>query len=172
MKKSFNLFMVSGWGAGLLPGAPGTWGSAVVLAWFGILVALGVTGWVLAMVLVAAALLNAIFTLIFGPAVIAQRGEDPGVIVSDEQCGQALTYLGPWLFAAQGGQWALVALGGFLLFRFFDIVKPRPVSDLEKLPGAWGVLLDDIMAGIYAALVLNIAWLVVLGRLWTGGTST
>lgn len=75
-------------------------------------------------------------------------GKDPGRVNWDEVVGQMITLL--WLpktlpfYAA-----------GFLLFRFFDIVKPSPVRDAEKLPGGWGIMMDDVLAGLYAALCLQ-----------------
>ena len=76
-------------------------------------------------------------------------GKDPSKIVIDEVAGMLCT-----LIAAPK---SLVFYGaGFLLFRFFDIVKPFPVKSGEKLKGGWGIMADDILAGLYAALVLQI----------------
>jgi phosphatidylglycerophosphatase A len=47
---------------------------------------------------------------------------------------------------------------GFVLFRIFDIIKPPPIRQLEKLKGAWGVLMDDVLAGVYAQIALQIFW--------------
>jgi phosphatidylglycerophosphatase A len=78
---------------------------------------------------------------------------DPGWIVIDEVCGQWLAYSfvppallcdKPWLFFA-----------GFVLFRFFDILKPLGIRKLEALPDAWGVMADDVLGGIYAGLLLG-----------------
>lgn len=79
--------------------------------------------------------------------------DDPGVICLDEVVGMLVTlYLIPISLA-------MVFLG-FILFRFFDITKPFGIKKMEKLKGAWGVLLDDVLAGIYANLTLNlILWL-------------
>jgi phosphatidylglycerophosphatase A len=52
-------------------------------------------------------------------------------------------------------------LGGFLLFRFFDIVKPLGIRQVERLEGGWGIMLDDILAGVYGNLVLQIVFLTV-----------
>ena len=147
---------LSVFGTGYSPVASGTCGSAVVSALFLAVAWCGMTGWPLVLLLAAVALHGAIVTILYGDKLIAELGPDPGVIVSDEQCGQAITYLGLWSFA--GGLKEMVAITaiGFLLFRLFDIVKPPPVRQLEKVKGAWGVLLDDIMAGIYAAAVLQI----------------
>ena len=74
----------------------------------------------------------------------------------DEVVGMLITlYLIP-------NQISLV-VAGFILFRFFDIVKPYPTARLEKIPGSWGIMLDDVMAGVYAHLVLRVGLLVAGG---------
>jgi len=86
--------------------------------------------------------------------------EDPQSVVIDEILGQFLTYGGLVLAAALGRPpGSLRAAGvllliGFVLFRVFDIFKPYPIRQSERLPGAAGVLLDDTLAGIYAGLIL------------------
>jgi phosphatidylglycerophosphatase A len=75
--------------------------------------------------------------------------KDPGQIVCDEISGQLISlFLLPL-------NWA-VALLAFLLFRTFDIIKPYPADKLEQLPNGWGIVGDDVMAGIYANLVLRV----------------
>ena len=75
--------------------------------------------------------------------------KDPGEIVIDEVCGVFLVFLAVPLNPG-------FLLAGFVLFRFFDIVKPFPLNRLERLPGSYGIMLDDILAGVYANLVLQI----------------
>ena len=85
---------------------------------------------------------------------IVDRG-DPGLVVIDEILGQLITLaLVPWH--------PLTALAGFALFRFFDILKPFPASWLDQhIHGGLGIMLDDVMAGIYAFLALQgLIWLV------------
>jgi phosphatidylglycerophosphatase A len=101
----------------------------------------------------------------FAPAVIAATGQaDPREIVADEFAGQALTFLAiPLLTTAAISTkqiWLTTSLG-FVLFRLFDILKPWPIRKLENLPKGWGILADDLLAGIFAAIVL----LIIL-RLW------
>lgn len=79
------------------------------------------------------------------------RVKDPGVVVADEVAGQWLTLAGATVF-----NWKSFA-GAFVLFRFFDIWKPPPIRRLEKLPEGTGIVMDDLMAGVYAALVLFLA---------------
>jgi phosphatidylglycerophosphatase A len=98
----------------------------------------------------------------FSPAVVAELGkEDPREIVVDEVAGQAIAYLGA--YAVGGREIIVTAAVGFLAFRLFDIFKPWPCRQLEKLPAGWGILADDLMAGVYAAGVLQIC-----ARLWIG----
>jgi phosphatidylglycerophosphatase A len=104
----------------------------------------------------------------FAPAVIAATGRvDPREVVADEFAGQALTFLAiPFLtigLASTRQIWVITALG-FLLFRLFDIVKPWPIRKLEKLPRGWGILADDLLAGIYAAIVLLICFWLWIAR--------
>ena len=104
-----------------------------------------------------------------------ERTEDPQHVVIDEVAGQHLTLLLPLLpiglphltahldfsqyaifFALSLANWKYLLLG-FILFRVFDIWKPWPVRRLEKLPGGWGIMADDWMAGLYAAILLRVA---------------
>jgi phosphatidylglycerophosphatase A len=99
--------------------------------------------------------------------------EDPQIVVIDEVSGQQITYLLALLLAhlasvaagassAQSSADFAVArllnwkflLAGFLLFRLFDITKPFPCRRLERLPAGWGIMADDCMAGVYAAILL------------------
>jgi len=75
--------------------------------------------------------------------------EDPRRIVIDEAAGQWLV-----LFQLSPDWWLLIA--AFLLFRLFDILKPFPIKKLEIFPSGWGIMLDDILAGLYAGIVLNL----------------
>ena len=156
---------LSVFGAGYSPLAPGTCGSAVVTGAFLGTALLIDNPFFVGLIILAVALHGGLVTMLYGDRLIIHLGKnDPELIVSDEQCGQGLTYLcyiwlGP--MAGETKEIIVFAVVGFVLFRFFDILKPPPVRQLEKVKGAWGVLLDDVMAGIYANLVLQILW-------WTG----
>ena len=98
----------------------------------------------------------------FSPDIIAKTGKsDPGEIVADELAGQAVALL-PIIFiistAHSGNQICFFIGASFLLFRFFDILKPWPIKKIEKLPAGWGILADDLLAGVYASAVLIIGW--------------
>jgi len=96
----------------------------------------------------------------FAPAAIAATGKnDPGEVVADEFAGQAVTFLfSPFLVmgTATPQQILITALTGFVLFRLFDINKPWPIRKLEKYPAGWGILADDLLAGVFAWIVLQI----------------
>ena len=149
-------FLISGFGVGFLPVAPGTWGSAVVAGVFILCGCLGMGAWPLLVVMAAVAIFGAVVTLTCGGKAIRQYGQDPSVVVSDEFCGQAVTYL--WLWHATTGEIVAIAVAGFVLFRVFDIVKPWPSSYFDKMKNVRGILLDDVVAGVYASIVLQIVW--------------
>ena len=92
-----------------------------------------------------------------------RQERDPRPVVVDEVAGQWLTYLValPLLPLLAGMQLAIFTVAGFLLFRFFDVVKPWPVRELEKFPGGIGIIADDLAAGYLAAFVLIIGWKVL-----------
>jgi phosphatidylglycerophosphatase A len=75
-------------------------------------------------------------------------GEDPGHVVIDEVAGQ-------WIALIHSRVNLSHLLAGFLFFRLFDIVKPWPARQLEGLPGGWGIMLDDVAAGVYALLLVQ-----------------
>ena len=76
-------------------------------------------------------------------------GEDPSRVVMDETVGEWIALLA----VPASGHWGYV-LAAFVLFRFFDIVKPLGVRSMEKLKGGYGIMADDILSGIYAAIVI------------------
>lgn len=80
--------------------------------------------------------------------------EDPPYVVIDEFAGILITMFG---HAAT----AVNLLMGFILFRAFDILKPYPIKKIERLPGAWGVVADDVAAGILSNIIL-----IIVGRIW------
>jgi phosphatidylglycerophosphatase A len=100
--------------------------------------------------LAAVAILFAVTTVAGGAAAEAFYGKrDPGAVVSDEVAGQSLALL------AAADPWGVLV--GFIAFRLFDIVKPWPIGRLERLPRGWGILADDLAAGLAAGLVVGAA---------------
>ena len=79
---------------------------------------------------------------------------DPGQVVIDEVVGQMLTFL---LIPRAAWMWLV---GGFLLFRGFDIVKPFPARQAERIPRGWGIMIDDVVAGLYGLAVLKVIGMV------------
>ncbi len=139
-------------GTGFLRPGPGTWGSvAAVLLWL-------LFVWVAAPTppaLRAVTLLVALIAIVAGiPAASLVESEseraDPGHVVIDEVAGQWIALLSFCGYGRANWPHALVALA---LFRFFDIVKPPPVRQLERLHGGIGIVMDDAAAGVYALLV-------------------
>jgi len=148
--KRSSAVLATFFGVGLVPVAPGTAASAVAALAYKL--ALHELAWPLFVLLVA---------LLFagGAAVSARHAADlgrpdPGRIVIDEVCGQLVALA----FLPAG--WLPVGLS-FALFRFFDIIKPWPIRKLEKLPGGWGIMADDVGAGLAAALLARLALLIV-----------
>ncbi len=140
----------------MLPVAPGTWGSIPAALLFGLLCHFQAPPLIIFIVMLATVLAGSMICIIFAPAAIEATGKkDPGEVVADELAGQAVAFLAAGFFAAESNG-AILALVGFLAFRFFDILKPPPCRRLEKLPAGVGILADDLMAGVYAAIVLQI----------------
>ena len=138
-------------GAGLGKPGPGTWGSvAALLLWLALAHFAPLTGPQLALVTTAAAFLVTAIGIPAGTIVALETGkDDPQHVVIDEVAGQWIA-----LIACPVDLWhPLLAL---LLFRAFDIVKPWPARQLENLPGGWGIMLDDVAAGLYALLGMQI----------------
>lgn len=149
MKRLFT----SCFGLGLLPLAPGTWGSLPPAAVFALLAYLQTPVVVIVVAMAAFVLVGSVICVMFAPTVAAAVGkEDPGEVVADEFAGQSLVFI-PAVLLSQL-QPLLMAGLGFVLFRLFDIAKPWPIRKLEKLPNGWGILADDLLAGVYAAILL------------------
>ena len=136
--------------SGYAPIAPGTAGSALTaVAYFFLCSSLGVVEWL--------AILTAVFFVAVYVAGEMERewGKDPGRVVIDEAVGYLVTVA----FIPHS---LSVAAAGFVLFRIFDIVKPPPVRRMEGLPGGWGVVVDDVVAGVYGNLVLQVGLVIGL----------
>jgi phosphatidylglycerophosphatase A len=132
-------------GVGRAPVAPGTVASAVTLP---VLWLLAPTPGALAALLVAVTVLG---TWAAGEAERAlSRGKDPGAIVVDEVAGMTLSMLAVPFTPA-------TVVVGFVLFRVFDVIKPFPANVSQRLPGGVGVMADDLIAGLYALLLLALA---------------
>jgi phosphatidylglycerophosphatase A len=151
-KAPVSALLATGLGSGLLPKAPGTWGSLLAVALSeGLFAAAGLAG---------VAALAAASTLVGVPVsgrVAAVKGrKDPSEIVIDEVAGQALalTLLHAALPADAGSplRWGLVAFA-LGLFRLFDVAKPGWIDRAQSLPGGWGIMADDLLAGALAGIL-------------------
>ena len=122
---------------------------------FGLMGHFHVSPLIMSIVMAAVALVSSAICVGYAPSAIAATGKnDPGEVVVDEVAGQAVTFLA--IGALPVKQVWLVAVGGFALFRLFDITKPWPIRKLETLPKGWGILADDLLAGVYAWIALHI----------------
>jgi phosphatidylglycerophosphatase A len=143
MRRPVALACATVLGVGYIPVAPGTFGSAAGLLVWRVLPATPV---------VQAAVIVGLFALGSWSGSVAERHfarTDPGQVVIDEVMGMLIT-----LFLNPVG-W-IGALGGFLLFRVADVIKPYPANRLERLPGGVGVMADDAMAAVYANIALRV----------------
>ncbi|MFN0139823.1 MAG: phosphatidylglycerophosphatase A [Pyrinomonadaceae bacterium] len=159
-------------GVGYIPGAPGTYGSIIGVAiYFGLQSAF--SAWADGEKMLIVSIFGSIFFagyLVFILALsligiwASGRSEamfgngDPSQAVVDEVIGQLITFAFlPFAFLGFSVPLGCV-LAGFLLFRFFDIVKPYPANRLQDLPGGLGICADDIVAGVYAGVCLAIGY--------------
>lgn len=132
-------------GLGYFPVAPGTITSlVVVLAYKFYLYQLN---WALYLLILFLLLLVGIYTSTKFSA--ESNKKDPRKIVIDEACGQLLV-----LFRMPEAWFPVLA--SFVLFRIFDIVKPYPIKKVESLPAGWGIMMDDVVAAIYAGVIVNL----------------
>lgn len=137
-----SYILATGFGCGYIPKIPGTIGSLITVLLY----------WIFPVDLVFLLSISIILFVIGVPtATLVERieGKDSGKIVIDEIVGQLLTFL----FIPFTG---LNLFLGFVFFRIFDIWKPYPINNSQNLPNGWGVMIDDVLAAIYANFVLRI----------------
>ena len=139
------LFVASFGYVGFFPIAPGTAGSLAALALFAFVRWVGMPAFELGMIV--AVLVVGIWSANGAERALGRK--DPGPVVIDEVLGMLMTLA--LLPVSLTG-----VLLGFLLFRLFDVVKPYPAGRMERLPGGYGIMLDDAMAGVYSYLVLRL----------------
>ena len=173
-KPHLAYIVATSFGLGYLPKAPGTWGSlfGVFLGWLALVSSqwhfhTPVTyappwnasdwarnfAWSEGQLIIVVSLLG-----VWAASRVSAhlRSHDPQIVVIDEVAGQLIAYLGLVTPATFSANWKYL-LAGFILFRVFDIWKPFPARQAESLPGGLGIMADDWMAGVYAALVLFLA---------------
>ncbi len=152
---SLSVWIATSLGAGYFPVAPGTAGSVVGLA---LVIALRQTSLSSAGLGISlAAVAAVVFALGVWSAGNAEKvfgRVDPGQVVIDEVLGQIITFIATPRISRVG------LIAGFILFRIFDIIKPFPAGRAERFPAGWGIMLDDVVAGLYSLIVL-----LTLGRM-------
>jgi phosphatidylglycerophosphatase A len=164
------LFIAEGFGSGRMPVGPGTWGSLLGVGWLVLLLRIPDPIWAT----LAALLAVGIAIPICSRAERILGREDPGSVVLDEIVAVPLTFLGPLIVL---GTWPLSSgvadlahrfwpewVVGFLAFRLFDIAKPGLIRRVQNLHSGWGVVADDILAALAAALVTAIPTFLHLPR--------
>ncbi|NQU68170.1 MAG: phosphatidylglycerophosphatase A [Candidatus Marinimicrobia bacterium] len=138
----------TGFYTGYLPKMPGTWGSlAAALIWWFLPIDIYLQFILILIVLIIGIIASNRFTAATGTS-------DPSEIVIDEWVGMWITL---FLIPHKIGYFIL----GFMLFRIFDIAKPLFIKNAEKFPDGWGIMADDVLAGIYSRILLQVGLLLI-----------
>ncbi|TDI90260.1 MAG: phosphatidylglycerophosphatase A [Candidatus Dadabacteria bacterium] len=144
MRKGIAKLIATVFYVGLIPIAPGTFGTIAAIPLF---YALSFTPLYLYLAITVLIILISVWASGVAEEIFGKT--DPSEVVADEVCGYLVTMI-----------LVPVTLGniffGFLLFRLFDIAKPYPIRKFERLPGGWGIVMDDVMAGVYSCITLHI----------------
>ena len=152
-------------GLGRLRPAPGTWGSAAAVVFcLGVLWS-GPSPETITTAMIILAIFAGSVCIVLGRWSEAHFGrEDPSEVVADEVAGQSIALLFlPWDTTGDGTPWNLALAGSaFAAFRFFDILKPPPIRQIQRAPAGWGILLDDLLAGAAALGVIQLVFRVIL----------
>lgn len=159
MPRSSEMLLTTG-GLGHMRPASGTWGSLppVIVAYALIMLGIGPgdpMSWVYYLVLALICVVYSGACVLLGHEAEARWGKDPSEVVADETAGQCLTLMFIPAGICNCPLTTMGAvLGAFFLFRAFDILKPWPAGAMQKIAGGWGILLDDIFAGIMGGVAL------------------
>lgn len=164
--KDYLALAIATCGVGYLPLAPGTWGSLLAVgAYFLAHIAflnphIDTPAAVTSYVFVTGELVIILVVTVCGIWAAGRtervlKIKDPGKVVVDEVAGQSIALLAVPL--STEGHWPVWMLVAFILFRFFDIIKPYPARKFESLHGGLGIMADDVVAGVYAAIVVAVA---------------
>ncbi len=142
MISRFHYWFSTVLGAGYVPKAPGTVGSLAAILFFGLLP--------LPLPFQIGLLLILFFAGVYSSTYVEKReGTDPGLVVIDEFVGQGIAILFiPKTILFYGA--------AFILFRIFDIFKPLLINRIQDLPRGWGIMTDDLLAGIYANMIIQL----------------
>jgi phosphatidylglycerophosphatase A len=151
LRRTLARLLATWFGCGLAPKGPGTFGTLGAIPVYVLAARWGLVG-------VGAAAAAVILAGVWSASVVARDlgVKDPQIVVIDEVAGFLVTMLGTRVSLQ-------AVLAGFVLFRLFDITKPWPIRRIERLPSGWGIVLDDVAAGVLAAagmwLLRALGWL-------------
>ncbi len=137
-----HLFFATGFYVGYSPIAPGTAGSLLMILIFLLLPALTIFSHLLLILIIS------ILGVWSSTRVAEKKGKDPSIVVIDEMAGMSIALLACPVTI-------ITFLTAFLAFRLFDIFKPFPIRKSENLPGGWGIMMDDIMAGLFSFFLVQ-----------------
>ncbi len=160
-KTTWQKWVVTGGGVGFLRPAPGSWGTTIPALLFFLMFVEGVTDPMRSFLLLAFGLVASILLVMYGKWAAAYfREPDPGSVILDEYAGFALTAAFmpiPTWCASHGTEGAFVFTSClYILFRLADTLKLPPANYLERLPWGWGILCDDLAAGVQANLIAQL----------------
>ena len=161
LRERTGVWLLTTGGLGFLKPGPGTWGSIPPVLFALLLVWIWLPGWMIDLTLILIGLFFSIACIRFGRLAEQTFGrKDPSEVVADETAGVVLPLLFlPWVFplGTDSLAWNIsLALTAFATFRFFDITKIPPAHQLQSLRAGWGVLVDDLVAGVYALIVTQL----------------
>ncbi len=144
-------YFVSACGVGFAPVASGTFGSAFALLFYFFIP--GFWHWY---ILLPCSIIVCILAI--PPSSRAEKvyGDDPAMVVIDEVVGMWVSLISPFIAAPLFGHNWLYAVIAFFLFRLFDIVKPYPANKLDAMKGGFGIMMDDVAAGVYANITAHL----------------
>jgi len=154
---------IATFGVGFIPLAPGTWGSLAAIGIYLLLRSLFLASGLITFSLIQLITIVIVtFTGIWAASQVERitGRKDPGKVVVDEVAGQLISVF-PVLFLNSLYYWKWMVIVSFILFRVFDIVKPYPARRMERLPGGWGIMCDDLVAGAYGFVLVSIGVVVL-----------
>lgn len=150
-------------GCGYARPASGTWASLAAVVFYAamwqVMAAFGASKLSLEIFTLVGILIASVMSVRWGTWAIQRWGADPKYFVLDEFAGQWLSMLFlPFYMSAGPASLLFICASQLFLFRLFDVVKPPPARQLEALPMGWGVLMDDLFAGVYANIAGQLIW--------------
>ncbi len=143
LPEKISYLIATGFGSGYFPRIPGTAGSLLALFIY-VLLPFNNVVW---LAICASFFFIGVYT---SGVVEQQQGKDPGLVVIDE-------FVGQWIALLFLPRIVPVFVAGFIIFRFLDIIKPFPANDAQNIARGWGIMIDDIIAGIYTNAALQVA---------------